>query len=100
MDVENGIEKKSNNFDVEDNNDNKPFLQLTIEIGNGKIENFKLYNLDNPKKDIYEFCMKNNIDYNTMEEITKHINEEIDKKKDEEENLENNNINKKDRKKR
>ncbi len=100
MDVETGIDKESNNFDVEDNNDNKPFLQLTIEIGNGKIENFKLYNLDNPKKDIYEFCMKNNIDYNTMEEITKHINEEIDKKKDEEENLENNNINKKDRKKR
>ncbi len=99
MDVETGIDKESNNFDVEDNNDNKPFLQLTIEIGNGKIENFKLYNLDNPKKDIYEFCMKNNIDYNTMEEITKHINEEIDKKKDEEENLENNNINKKDRKK-
>ena len=92
-------EKISNDFDVDDNNDNKPFLQLTIDIGNGIIENFKLYNLDNPKKDIYEFCMKNNIDYNTMEEITKHINEEIDKKKDEEENLENNNINKKDRKK-
>ena len=92
-------EKISNDFDVDDNNDNKPFLQLTIDIGNGIIENFKLYNLDNPKKDIYEFCMKNNIDYNTMEEITKYINEEIDKKKDEEENLENNNINKKDRKK-
>ncbi len=99
MDSETGIEKLNNNFDVEDNNNNQPYLQLTIEIGNGKIENFKLYNLDNPKKDIYEFCMKNNIDYNTMEEITKHINEEIDKKKDEEENLENNNINKKDRKK-
>ena len=99
MDSETGIEKLNNNFDVEDNNNNQPYLQLTIEIGNGKIENFKLYNLDNPKKDIYEFCMKNNIDYNTMEEITKHINEEIDKKKDEEENLENNNTNKKQLKK-
>ena len=48
-------EKISNDFDVDDNNDNKPFLQLTIDIGNGIIENFKLYNLDNPKKIFMNF---------------------------------------------
>ncbi len=55
MDVETRIDKVSNDFDDEDNNDNKPFLQLTIVIGNGKIENFKLYNLDNPKKIFMNF---------------------------------------------
>ena len=30
---------------------------LTIDVGNNKIEQMKLYDLLNPHKDIYEFCM-------------------------------------------
>ena len=84
-----GLKKiENNNYEVEENlenNNDNPVMVLTIDIGNGKIEQFKLYNFENPKKDIYEFCMKNNLDYNTMEEITNQLNELIAKKVNEEE---------------
>ena len=87
MDNEYGVEK-----DVEDNiedfieNNNERMVQvLNIDIGNGKIEQLKINNRDNIKKDVYDFCMKNNLDYNTMEEISKQLNELITKKVNEEE---------------
>ena len=84
-----GLKKNENNeYEVEENfenNNDNPVMVLTIDIGNGKIEQFKLYNFENPKKDIYDFCMKNNLDYNTMEEISKQLNELITKKVNEEE---------------
>ena len=79
MDKENGVEKdvEDNNEDYIENNNERLVQILNIDIGNGKIEQLKIYNRDNFKKDVYDFCMKNNLDYNTMEEINKQINESI-----------------------
>ena len=43
---------------------------LTIDIGN-KIEQLKIYDITNPNKDIYEFCLLHKLNYYNMEEITK-----------------------------
>ena len=87
MDKKYGIEKdvEDNNEDYIENNNEKKCQILNIDIGNGKIEQLKIYNYHNPKKDVYDFCMKNNLDYNTMEEISKQLNELITKKVNEEE---------------
>ena len=74
--------KKSQSFLNESNNEGEevPKMILTIDVGNGKIEQLKIFNLINPEKDIYEFCMNNKLDYYTMEEITKQIHDVIDSK--------------------
>ena len=88
MDKKYGIEKdvEDNNEDYIENNNEKKCQILNIDIGNGKIEQLKIYNYHNPKKDVYDFCMKNNLDYNTMEEINKQLNESIFKNINEDNN--------------
>ena len=88
MDKKYGVEKdvEDNNEDYIENNNENQCQILNIDIGNGKIEQLKIYNFDNPKKDVYDFCMKNNLDYNTMEEINKQLNESIFKNINEENN--------------
>ena len=54
---------------------------LTIDVGNNKIEQMKLYDLLNPHKDIYEFCMLHKLSYYNMEEITKQTLEVINEKR-------------------
>ena len=54
---------------------------LTIDVGNNKIEQMKLYDLLNPHKDIYEFCMLHKLNYYNMEEITKQTLEVINEKR-------------------
>ena len=75
-------DKKSQSFLNESNHEREevPKMILTIDVGNGKIEQLKIFNLVNPEKDIYEFCMNNKLDYYTMEEITKQIHDVIESK--------------------
>lgn len=49
---------------------------LTIDVGN-KIEQLKIYDITNPNKDIYEFCLLHKLSYSNMEEITKQTTEVI-----------------------
>ena len=73
---------ESNESQIEDDDEQKenPLMILTIEVGNGKIEQLKLFNIDNPSKDVYEFCVKNKLDFYVMEEINKQVNEVIKQK--------------------
>ena len=49
---------------------------LTIDFGN-KIEQLKIYDITNPHKDIYEFCLLHKLNYYNMEEVTKQTMEVI-----------------------
>ena len=49
---------------------------LTIDVGS-KIEQLKIYDITNPNKDIYEFCLLHKLSYFNMEEITKQTTEVI-----------------------
>lgn len=61
-------------------NGNVPKMILTIDVGNGKIEQLKIFDISRPEKDVYDFCLQNKLDYYTMEEIAKQIHEVIDNK--------------------
>ena len=72
--------QKDNNeleYDLEDNNSKSPVMILSIDVGNGKVEQLKLYSLESPKKDIYKFCTVNKLDYDTMDEIINQVEELI-----------------------
>ena len=60
------------------NNENKekkikeertPVMILTIDIGNNKLELLNIYDINNPEQDIYNFCLKNKLDFNILKEI-------------------------------
>ena len=72
--------QKDNNeleYDLEDNNSKSPVMILSIDVGNGKVEQLKLYSLESPKKDLYKFCTANKLDYDTMDEIINQVEELI-----------------------
>ena len=54
-------------------NDENNLLILTIDIGNNKIEKLYLKDLNNPEKDIYNFCMENKLNYESLNEIKNQI---------------------------
>ncbi len=73
------VEKNNNEveYDLDDNDLKSPVMILSIDVGNGKVEELKLYSLESPKKDIYKFCTVNKLDYDTMDEIIKQVEELI-----------------------
>ena len=81
-------EHNENNLEQEEEeNDSKSSLLIFhIDVGNGKEEELKLYSLDNPEKDIYEFCSLYKIDFETMQVITNQINDFIKNKQNENNN--------------
>ena len=46
-----------------------PVMILTIDIGNNKLELLNIYDINNPEQDIYNFCLKNKLDFNILKEI-------------------------------
>ena len=86
-------EQNENNIEQEEeeNDSHSSLLIFHIDVGNGKEEELKLYSLDNPEKDIYEFCSLYKIDFETMQVITNQINDFIKNKQNENNN--NSNIN-------
>ena len=73
------VQKDNNDVenDLDDNDLKSPVMILSIDVGNGKVEELKLYSLESPKKDIYKFCTVNKLDYDTMDEIIKQVEELI-----------------------
>ena len=51
----------------------QPMMILTIDIGNGQVDKLQLYDLNNIDKETYDFCVKNKLDFNTMQEINTQI---------------------------
>ena len=52
---------------------NNSIMVLTIDIGNGTCDKLKIYNINNYQEESYDFCAKNNLDFNTMKEINHQI---------------------------
>ena len=50
-----------------------PAMVLTLDIGNKKLEKLNIYDIDNPEQDIYNFCLKNKLDFNILKEIKNQI---------------------------
>ncbi len=83
-DEENEYEENEN-----DESDSKnPVITLAIDIGNGKVEQLKLFSLENTKKDIYDFCMNHKLDYDTMDDINNQVEDLIKEKLNELDNEE------------
>ena len=69
---ENKISSK-NNIDL--NNENKkPLMVLTIEVGNNSCDKLMIYDIETREQETYDFCLKNKLDYSTMKEINNSIN--------------------------
>ena len=73
--------KNGSNIDT----DLQPMMILTIDIGNGQVDKLQLYDLNNIDKETYDFCVKNKLDFNTMQEINTQIQNVLKEKQFEEE---------------
>ena len=70
--------------------DIQPMMILTIDIGNGHVDKLQLFDLNNIEQETYDFCVKNKLDFNTMQEINTQIQNVLkDKQIEEEQELEN-----------
>jgi hypothetical protein len=50
-----------------------PSMVLTIDIGNNNLDLLNIYDINNPEQDIYNFCLKNKLDFNILKEIKDQI---------------------------
>ena len=67
----------------------QPMMILTIDIGNGHVDKLQLYDLNNIEQETYDFCVKNKLDFNTMQEINTQIQNVLkDKQLEEEQEIE------------
>ena len=71
----------------ESNNDDEsqPMMILTIDVGNGHYDKLQLFDLNNIEQETYDFCVKNKLDFNTMQEIINQIENVIKDKQIQEE---------------
>ena len=68
----------------------QPMMILTIDIGNGHVDKLQLFDLNNIEQETYDFCVKNKLDFNTMQEINTQIQNVLkDKQIEEEQEMEN-----------
>lgn len=51
----------------------KEILMLGIEIGDGEKKYLKIYNDSKPEQLAYEFCLQNNLDFDSLQELTTQI---------------------------
>ena len=67
----------------------QPMMILTIDIGNGHVDKLQLFDLNNIEQETYDFCVKNKLDFNTMQEINTQIQNVLkDKQLEEEQEIE------------
>ena len=50
-----------------------PAMILTIDIGNNQLKNLNIYDINNTEQDIYNFCLKNQLDFIILKEIKKQV---------------------------
>ena len=72
----------------------KPLIVLSFENMKLKYDKLKIYKLDNYENDAYDFCIKNELDYKSMQEINNMIENMIIKGQNSKEfqNFTNNNL--------
>ena len=70
--------------------DIQPMMILTIDIGNGHVDKLQIFDLNNIEQETYDFCVKNKLDFNTMQEINTQIQNVLkDKQLEEEQEISN-----------
>ena len=60
-----------------DEDESQPMMILTIDVGNGHYDKLQLFDLNNIEQETYDFCVKNKLDFNTMQEIINQIDSVI-----------------------
>ena len=65
----------------QDINLNDSVMILTIDIGNGICDKLKIHNINKFEQESYNFCAKNNLDFQTMREINYQIEKVISENK-------------------
>ena len=63
----------SSTINNKDENLNTSLMVLTIDIGNGICDKLRIHNINDYQEEAYNFCAKNNLDFNTMKEINHQI---------------------------
>ena len=63
----------SSTINNKDENLNTSLMVLTIDIGNGTCDKLRIHNINDYQEEAYNFCAKNNLDFNTMKEINHQI---------------------------
>ena len=64
--------KEEENFQ-NSNSNNKEIMILAIELGDNEKKYLKIFNNTFPEKLAYEFCLQNNLDFNSLQELTEEI---------------------------
>ena len=67
----------SSNIQNTKDNLNNAIMVLTIDIGNGICDKLRIFDINNYQEETYDFCAKNNLDFNTMKEINHQIQKVI-----------------------
>ena len=68
----NNISKLEENYQ-KSNSNRKEIMILAIELGDNEKKYLKIFNDTYPEKLAYEFCLQNNLDFNSLQELTEEI---------------------------
>ena len=66
-------QKKKDELNIYKNN--RPFYLMTLETNNGEFKQIKIYKNSDPFELSYNFCKDNNLDFESMKYVKKHIKE-------------------------
>ena len=55
------------------NSEKQEIMILAIELGDNEKKFLKIYNDSKPEQLAYEFCLQNNLDFNSLQELTEQI---------------------------
>jgi hypothetical protein len=69
------LENLENNNDNQPNSEDDEFIMLIMSFGDGQDEQLKIYDKQNPEKDIYDFCVEKHFDYFVLEEIKRQVDQ-------------------------
>ena len=85
--IQQGENLQTTNFDKQE------IMILAIELGDNEKKFLKIYNDSKPEQLAYEFCLQNNLDFNSLQELTEEIKNAFKAKNTSIQNFNQNNIN-------
>ena len=61
------------NTNIENQNEKQEIMILAIELGDNEKKFLKIYNDSKPEQLAYDFCLQNNLDFDSLQELTEEI---------------------------
>ena len=61
------------NFQKNKEDEIQPVMILTIDIGDGKLDQLCIYNIFDTEQEIYDFCLKNRLKFYKLKEIREQL---------------------------